>query len=536
MSAPFNSSIDSSPDKFPDSSFNQLPWSAFIAPDGSNSTEIKELFSQVLTLLVDEMALAQQRSPLPDAIETAQLSEWATIPEKSIETAELLKAVRSQLQQSMNAAHPGYIGHMDSIPTTMSIAGDLLVAALNNNMLSVEMSPVFSRLEPLVLEQIATRFGLGSHSGGVLVSGGSLANLQALTVARNMAFDALKKGIVGLDKQPVFFVSEVAHTSMKKAAMVMGLGANAAIALRTNANSQVDIADLKRKLAQADSNGQQPFAIVATAGTTVTGNVDPLEEMGAIAQKHNLWFHVDAAYGGAVIFSDKHHELLKGIEQADSVTFNPQKWLYVTKTCATLLFKRFNVLKQHFRILAPYMGDDEQWPNLGEFTVQGTRHPDILKLWLSLQHIGIAGYRDIIQHNYQLTKQFTVAVQARSYLQLASQPQMNLVCFRWMPPGASELECDALNAKLQNYLLRPHRNPSKTDPDKAVKQPQSSEQSIFLSLPKYRNRRWLKAVLLNPFTRAETIEHLFHQIDIFVQEISTSRHPNTDLKSRLNRQ
>ena len=116
-----------------------------------------------------------------------------------------------------------------------------------------------------------------------MVSGGTLANLQALTVARNVYFDAVEKGIVGLTRQPVFFVSAAAHTSMQKAAMMMGLGSQAAIAIRTNANAQIDITDLKDKLAEAKRANQQPFAIVATAGTTVTGNVDPIEEIGAIA-------------------------------------------------------------------------------------------------------------------------------------------------------------------------------------------------------------------------------------------------------------
>ena len=503
-------------------SFNHLPHlpqTAFIHPDGSNRDKVETILKQVVALLVEEMSQAQRRSPLPTALETKQLSKWATIPDFSVDEASLFAAVRSQLQHAMNAAHPGYIGHMDSIPTTLSIVGDLLVAALNNNMLSVEMSPVFSRLEPLVLRQIALRFGLGPMSGGLLVSGGSLANLQALIVARNLAFDAVDAGIVGLDKQPIFFVSEVAHTSMQKAAMVMGLGAKAVIPLRTNDNSQVEIADLELKLNQAEANGQQPFAIVATAGTTVTGNIDPIEQMGAIAKEHNLWFHVDAAYGGAVIFSEARHQLLNGIEQANSVTFNPQKWLYVTKTCATVLFREFDVLKHHFRIRAPYMGDDDQWPNLGELTVQGTRHPDILKLWLSLQHVGVAGYRNIIEHNYRLTEQFTQCVKARSYLQLASQPQMNVVCFRLAPKGVDAAQYDELNAKLQRYLLRELSNRPEVsyEQDDDLEISNLHRQSVFLSLPKYRNQRWLKAVLLNPFTQPETVEHLFNRIDTFIQ-------------------
>ena len=481
-----------------------LPINAFIHPDGSNQAEIEALLHQVISLLAEEMGQAEARLPLPSSLSSEQFQQWAQIPTQPVKVEHLLQEMRSHLTHSMNAAHPGYIGHMDSIPTTMSLVGDLLAAALNNNMLSVEMSPVFSRLEPLVMQQIAARFGLGEKSGGVMVSGGSLANLQALSVARNQAFDAVKTGIVGLARQPVFFVSEVAHTSMQKAAMMMGLGAENAIALRTNSNSQVDITDLVQKLDWATANDQQPFAIVATAGTTVTGNIDPIPEMAAIAKAHDLWFHVDAAYGGAVVFSEDYRNLLAGIDQADSITFNPQKWLYIAKTCATVLFKDFDILTCHFRISAPYMSDDDQWPNLGELTIQGTRHPDVLKLWLSLQHIGIAGYADIIRHNYHLTQQFVHCVSERPYLQLASQPQLNIVCFRLALEERQSAQWDELNAKLQRYLLVDATDPST-----------GASEATFLSLPTYRGQRWLKAVLLNPYTQMETIERLFYRIDRF---------------------
>ena len=466
---------------------------------------------QAIALLIKEMTRANARSPLPQPIDKEQFEQWAKVPEQSVDSDVLFGWVRSQLQASMNAAHPGYIGHMDSIPTTLSVIGDLLVAALNNNMLSVEMSPVFSRLEQVVMQQLAARFGLGASAGGVMVSGGSLANLQALTVARNVAFDAVDKGIVGLKEQPVFFVSEVAHTSMQKAAMMMGLGASSAIPLKTNANSQIEIEDFKAKLAQSQQRGQLPFAVVATAGTTVTGSIDPIEQIANVARSHRLWLHVDAAYGGALAFSADRRHLLAGISQANSVTFNPQKWLYVAKTCAVVLFKQFELLDRYFRISAPYMGEDQQWPNLGELTVQGTRHPDILKLWLSLQHIGIAGYTEIIRHNYALTEQFVRAVKARPYLALASEPQMNLVCFRLAPKDADDETCDRLNSELQHHLLNKCQDSAR------------NLAPVFLSLPTYRGNRWLKAVLLNPYTQPDTIETLFNSIDRFAQSHQSIR-------------
>lgn len=475
--------------------FSALPETAFIHPAGANRDAIATLLHQVVDRLVEAMAQATERLPLPEML---SLAEAITLPETGVPVDALLNQIQAYLQASMNAAHPGYMGHMDSIPTTMSIIGDLLVAALNNNMLSVEMSPVFSRLEPLVLQQIAAEFGLGDQANGVLVSGGSLANLQALAVARNQAFNAVQSGLAGMGEKPVLFASEVAHTSLQKAAMLLGLGTDAVIPVATNADSQMLVSDLQAKLEKAYFLGQRPFAVVATAGTTVTGSIDPLPEIAALARAHRLWLHVDAAYGGAVIFSPRYRAQLAGIEQANSVTFNPQKWLYVTKTCAIVLFREFDLLQQQFRIAAPYMHDHDDWPNLGELTVQGTRHPDILKLWLSLQHIGKQGYAAIIDHTYALAEAFTAEVKRRPFLELASQPQMNLICFRGVPDRLPPDRWDDWNRSLQHYLL--------------------DQGHTFLSLPVYRGQRWLKAVLLNPFTEKAQVYQIFEHIDQFVEQ------------------
>ncbi len=468
--------------------FAALPETAFIHPAGHNREAIAALFSQVAERLVAHVSRAAHQPTVP-AIDTLPEVMLAELPR---ETTELLTELDAVLKSAMNPAHPRYLGHMDPLPTTASILGDWIVAALNNNMLSVEMSPWFSRLEPLLMREIAQLFGLGDRAGGILVSGGSLANLQALAVARNAQLGCAQTGLTQADKPPVFFVSEVAHTSIKKAAMLLGLGTDGAIAIPTNHQSQLDLAALRLALAQADQAGQRPFAIVATAGTTVTGNIDPLVELAAIARTHNLWFHVDAAYGGALMFADGYRDRLVGIEQADSITFNPQKWLYVTKTCASVLFRDMDHLQQHFQVAAPYMTTDN---DLGEISVQGTRHADVLKLWLSLQHLGKQGYRELITANYALTQTFLTAVKSRYFLTLASVPEMNLVCFRGCPEWLPSDQWDDWNVHLQAYL-REHAQ-------------------TFFSLPQYRGQTWLKAVLLNPFTTDADIAAIFATIDEF---------------------
>lgn len=472
-----------------------LPAAAFIDPRGSNRAAVDHLAHRVLTLLLTHLQSAASLPPMPYV---STLPTPSVIPRVAVGEDELIAQISTVLSTSMNAAHPAFIGHMDSMPTLMSVLGELVTTAINNNMLSLEMSPMLSRVEGAVLKAFAALFGLGPRAGGVLLSGGSLANLQALTVARNCKFAVLQQGLVGLTTPPVLFASEVAHTSLQKAAMLLGLGMDAVIPVKTNAHSQMEVHDLQHKIEQAKQEGKAPFCVVATAGTTVTGNIDPIPAIREIADQYDLWLHVDAAYGGALVLSDQQRSRLVGIAEADSITFNPQKWLYIAKTCAMVLFSDMTALDTAFRVQAPYMRDTHNFTNLGEISVQGTRHADILKLWLSVQHLGMQGYAQLVDESYRLTAYVLQCVQHRSFLQIAAQPEMNILCFRGVPTWVTSDEWDTWNANLQAYLL--------------------AEGTAFVSLPLYRGQRWLRLVLLNPYTDEATIDTLFEKIDTFAED------------------
>lgn len=463
-----------------------LPETAFLRPDGSNREAIAAVAQLVLEQLLNLGSQADQRSPVP----TWQgVEQDLGIPAQSVPLPELLTQLEPLLAQSMNPANPGYLGHMDPVASTASVIGDAIAALLNNNLLSVEMSPSFSRLETTVLRELAQRFGLGDKAGGLLLSGGSLANLQAIALARNWALQVQETGLAGLAQKPVLFASEAAHTSIQKAAMLLGLGSQAVIPIATDRRGRMQVAALTEAIALARRQGQRPFGLVATAGTTVTGSIDPLPELGAIARAEGLWFHVDASYGGAVIFSPRYRHKLKGIEQADSVTFNPQKWLCVAKTSASLLLRDWSLLTEHFRIAAPYMGEADDLINLGEVSVQGTRPADILKLWLTLQHFGDRGCEALVDHGMRLGRSFVAELRQRPQIQVATPPDLNILCFR--------LASDRLTAELQQSLLG---------------------QNFFLSLPRFRDRLWLKAVLVNPFTTSDQVRQLFGAIDAFCRD------------------
>jgi len=469
-----------------------LPEASFVDPSGANTEAIRELADGVIDQLLTQLETADERSPLPEK----STAPTVMIPESSRPRSDLMNDLELIVEDSMNPAHPGYIGHMDTMPTTVSVLGDLVASAVNNNMMSVEMSPVFSELEVRLTETVASEFGLGPDAGGVLASGGSLANLHALSVARNNALDVQDGGLTGLDRQPAVLASTVAHTSVQKAAMLLGLGTDAVVTVETDEDSRMDPAALKEAIEEAERSGKRPFCVVATAGTTTTGNIDPLSEIHDVAEAHDIWFHVDAAYGGALVFSESERGRLDGIETADSVTFNPQKWCYVAKTCAMALFADADVLHEDFRVGAPYMRGDDALPNLGELSVQGTRRAAVLKLWLTFQHLGRGGLEQLIDESYRLTTAIRDHVINDDALELASRPEMNIVCFRAVPEWCPPEERDDLNSQLQQALL--------------------SEHDIFVSLPTYRDSRWMRVVLLNPFTGEETVQRLFSGIDAFL--------------------
>lgn len=480
-----------------------LPDAAFIDPTGANEQSVQQVVNEVMSLVVRFLGRAADVQPIP------AWPDWlpeSAAPEHGREMQAVLADLEKMLAQSMNPANPRFIGHMDTLPSTAGMLGEFVSAAINNNMLSVEMSPLLSRLEHSCLQHIASLFGLGSDAAGLMMSGGSLCNLQALAVARNDVLRCEKAGMRTLASAPVIFASRAAHTSIQKAAMVLGLGFDAVIPVDVDGDSRMRADALADAIGASRQRGDIPICVVATAGTTTSGSIDPLPQIARICREQAIWLHVDAAHGGALVFSDRHRDRLKGIEYADSITFNPQKWLYLPKTCAMLLFRDRARWQKAFRVGAPYMGSAGDLVNSAEVSLQGTRHADILKLWLSLQLFGKAGHGALIDHCMRLAERFADEIRKRSYLVLGSVPQTNLVCFRGALNRSAEEDAQ-WNKALQHHL--------------------NKENIAFFSLPQYGGLTWLRAVILNPFFEETALSAVFAAIDQFAARWPDAAPPNT---------
>lgn len=420
------------------------------------------------------------------------------IPEEPVSMTNLIAELRGLLDGAAGVGGSGWLAHMDPAPTWGSVLGAAAAALLNNNMLMPELSPSLTELETRMTAAFAREFGLGPHARGTFTAGGSLGNLLALTVARNRRLArSTSEGTSRGDALSSLSVvaSSDAHTSIHRAAMILGLDTAAGVLeVAPGPDGALDPTQVLAQMRSARTRGRDCFAVVATAGTTVLGAIDPLESLAAVARKHDAWYHVDAAYAGALVLSDKRRRMLDGIGEADSVVVNPQKWLYVAKVCALALFRDGQTWADGMGGSLPYAKPGSVDEPAPVAQIEGTRHADVLKLYLGLRQIGRRGYEDVFEHSFQLARQLEAEIGRRDFLELAAPAVTNIVVFRCRT-NASHPATPTRTEKLHRRL--------------------AENANVQLSLPSYRGDRWLRAVVLNPFVTTDTLGRLFAEIDAF---------------------
>jgi L-2,4-diaminobutyrate decarboxylase len=450
----------------------------FIDPRGRNAAAMRDLGMSFVDALVAALGSAAARPPL--AIPEAKpFPDAEKLPTEPVSAARLLEDFRTLIVPgAMNAAHPGYVGHMDTLAAAVPIFAEMLAAGLNNNPLFFEQSPSLTRLEIELTRGFARLFGLPEGAGGSLTTAGTVANLTAMLVAARRARPRSVDEGYDSGKPLSAFVSELAHLSFEKAACTLGLGRNRLYRVATDSSYRMDPAALRAAIAASRARGEEPFFVGATAGTTVVGSVDPLPETAEIAAREGMWFHVDGAYGGTLALSPRSRTLLSGVERADSVTFNPQKWMYVPKACAMILFRDLAGARERLRTPAPYAparpGLDV---NLGDHAVQGTRHADVLKLWFGVRAMGLDYLGGLVDRQLAQARDFADRVARTPGLELLTPPPMNIVCFGVR--GGRD-DGGAGNVRAQAAVAAGGR--------------------AWVSCPRFAGTRVLRALFLNPFT------------------------------------
>jgi sulfinoalanine decarboxylase len=389
----------------------------------------------------------------------------------------LLADLQLVMDGAFNPNHPGALAHLDPPPLPASMAADLICAGLNNNMLAEELSPSLSRLERSLTAWLAEQLGLPAGSGGVAASGGTLSNLMALVAARR------QRGLA-IDSRAVVVASIDAHVSLAKALAVMGLPPEALRPVAVDSQGRLDPTALEVELDQLERAGLPVIAVVATAGTTVRGAVDPLSEIAGICQRRGQWLHVDGAIGAVFGLVPAHRHRVAGLEQADSITINPQKLLGITKTSSLLLLARPQALAEAFHTGLPYMEPSWGGSHGGESGLQGTRPAEILKLWLGLRQLGLVGIEAVLDGAIQRRRQLQALLAPNERLRLVGG-SFHLLAFT--PHQLDASASQAWSDRTRQQLL---------------------QEQLMLSRPHYAGRHHLKAVLGNPHTKPAHLENL----------------------------
>lgn len=350
--------------------------------------------------------------------------------EKSLE--EITSAVETMLQRwQVQVTHPRYFGLFNPSVTVASVVADTLVAMYNSQLANWRTSPAGNEVERHVLTWLSKKFGLPEDSSAMFTSGGTEANLSAVIVALTRSFPGYgEDGLRGLPASPVIYLTQEAHNGYNKIAHIAGLGRKSLRIVATTNDLKLDIEDLRRKVAEDRANGLAPCMVVGTAGTTAAGVIDPLAEISQLCREENLWFHCDAAWGGAAVLSPELKPWLEGIGAADSITCDAHKWLSVPMGAGMFFCRHADTVAEAFRANLSYMPvkTDHSVSDPYTTSIQWSRRFIGLKLFMSLAQNGERGYAGMIEHQAQMGDLLRELLKASGWTIVNDTP-LPVICF-----------------------------------------------------------------------------------------------------------
>ena len=386
------------------------------------------------------------------------------LPETGITAEEILAQFTAAIApHAMGVATPRYYGQFNPTPLPIGVWADALCSALNQNAGAWRNGPTSAIIEARLMRWLCQLIGYGPESFGTLASGGSEANLIALKCARDNAHQAIiHHGIRSTIGDLVIYASEQCHYSIEKSADILGLGREGVRKIETDARFHIRVEALQDEIARDIKAGRIPCCVVGVAGATSTGIIDPLPELAAIAKQHNCWFHVDAAYGGALALSEKHEGKLRGIEHADSITFDPHKWMFVPFACGAVLVRGGgSILREAFDITPEYLNEDRGGADVEydffRYGQMGSRRFNSLKLWMAIKFMGKAGYAQVIERQIKLTEYLAGCIDMLEDFERLGEVETAVCCFKFMPASArnaSPADQDHLQQRLQQRIER----------------------------------------------------------------------------------
>src|SRR5687768_11798991 len=419
--------------------------------------EQHRLLGKAIPQLVEEFVekLASRRVT-PEAT-PKQLQELfdEPFPEDGATIEDILARFRRDVApNAMGVPSPRYFGQFNPTPLPIAVWADVLISMLNQNAGAWRNGPTSAMIEARVIRWLCELLNYGPNSFGTLASGGSEANLIALKCARDKVAPAIKDhGVSAKTGELVVYSSEQCHFSIDKSVDILGLGRDSLRKIPTNDRFHIRLDALRDRIARDRDDGYVPACIVGVAGTTSTGVIDPLEDLAAVARENNCWYHVDAAYGGPLAFSPAHKTKLHGIEQADSITFDPHKWMFVPFSCGALLVRDGGrVLRDAFDMSPEYLNEDRGGADVEfdffRYGQMGTRRFNSLKLWMAIKFMGREGYAAAVERQIDLTNYLAAKIDALPDFERVGEIETAVLCFRHVS------DSDLVQQRLQQIIER----------------------------------------------------------------------------------
>ena len=417
-----------------------------------------------------------------------------------------LDAIQKILEEKLvpyctHVNHPGYMGLITPSPNPAGILGDLLASALNQNLGAYSISPSATAMELRVIRWLNDLVGYDDKAGGNLTSGGMTANFIGLKLARDFTTGD-KAQHEGLQGKWAVYVSEERHVSVDKSADAVGIGRNNLRILPTNDNYEVTINALEEAIQKDKAEGIQPLCIIGLAGTTNLGAVDDLEALHKIAVREKCWYHIDAAYGGGMLLSQKNKDLLKGLRLADSVTIDPHKWFYAPLDVGAVLVKDHSRLTKSFGIQHAYLTDQSGQKNVRyQFYVNGfeqSKRFRSLKVWMSFQHYGKDTIGEWVDNNVEQAKYLHGLATNSEDFESATMPKMSAICIRYKAGGLTNENATRLHHEVAARIEK--------------------EGNFWFATTMLKGKTWFRINPVNIYTTIQTMDALFKTLQQYCME------------------
>ncbi|KAM4669538.1 glutamate decarboxylase 1 [Amazona ochrocephala] len=428
---------------------------------------------------------------------------------------QILVDCRDTLKYGVRTGHPRFFNQLSTGLDIIGLAGEWLTSTANTNMFTYEIAPVFVLMEQITLRKMREIIGWSNKDGdGIFSPGGAISNMYSIMAARYKYFPEVKtKGMAAVPKL-VLFTSEHSHYSIKKAGAALGFGTDNVILIKCNERGKIIPADLEAKILDAKQKGYVPLFVNATAGTTVYGAFDPIQEIADICEKYNLWLHVDAAWGGGLLMSRKHRHKLNGIERANSVTWNPHKMMGVLLQCSAILVREKGILQGCNQMCAGYLFQpDKQYDvsyDTGDKAIQCGRHVDIFKFWLMWKAKGTVGFENQINKCLELAEYLYTKIKNREEFEMVfeGEPEHTNVCFWYIPPSLRGMpDSDERREKLHRVAPKIKALMMESGTTMVGYQPQGDKVNFF------------RMVISNPAATKSDIDFLIEEIERLGQEL-----------------